>query len=610
MRSYWNSRLSRVFPAVFLLPTFVAFSQLSRPELPAFKKEDEKYLYPVNPGMPGSLAGNMGELRSNHFHSGIDIRTNNTIGLPVLASKSGYVSRATMSSTGYGNVLYIKHPDGNTTLYAHLDKFNGDVADYILKEQYRRKTGEIDLYFRENQFLIKRGDTVALSGNTGSSSGPHLHFDIRDDKGNALDPLSFGFDEITDTFSPKAEKVALVTLDANSRINDKFGRFEFYVLKVGENYQLPQPILASGNIGIELIAKDRFAYKGHFFGGVKFIEVFANGKKIFSQQIENINLAETRKINTALNFKAMRTNGSKFYKLYLDDGNDLQIYDKRLSGKFSVAETGVTKIEIKLKDVANNSSTFLFSLKYSPPSAETTLLEPMRNELAVDVHENILSLTSKMCHDAPAKVYVKGSSVDVSPSYYNQNQSNYLIDLRRLLPDSITTCKSTYATNLKSIIPYGIDYTYYSDWLEVDFEKDCLYDTLYFINYKRYANDSSVVYGIGDKNVPLHKSLLISIRKDTETDWNQKTAVYRIVGKGFAFNGGALNNGRISFSTREFGEFTILEDSIAPTIRPIYITNQNVRFKIKDNLAGINRFEATLNGRWLLLHYDAKTGIL
>src|SRR5688572_32058319 len=164
MKNYWNLRLSE---AVFLFLLFTGtpsllHAQFSKPEekFPA----DETYLYPVYPGQPGSLAGTMGELRTTHFHSGIDIRTNNMIGMPVRASKSGYISRITSSGIGYGNVIYITHPDGNTTLYAHLDKFKGPVSKHILHEQYRLKSGEIDLYFEPDKFIVSRGDTIGLSG--------------------------------------------------------------------------------------------------------------------------------------------------------------------------------------------------------------------------------------------------------------------------------------------------------------------------------------------------------------------------------------------------------------------------------------------------------------
>src|SRR5687767_8883938 len=168
MKSFWSLRSGSIVALLFF--SLISFGQFS-PPVEKFA-DGESYLYPINPGQPGSLAGTMGELRTTHFHSGIDIRTNNMIGLPIRASKSGYISRITSSGIGYGNVIYITHPDGNTTLYAHLDKFKGPIANHILEEQYRLKSGEIDLYFEPAQFNVLRGDTIGLSGNSGSSGGP------------------------------------------------------------------------------------------------------------------------------------------------------------------------------------------------------------------------------------------------------------------------------------------------------------------------------------------------------------------------------------------------------------------------------------------------------
>src|SRR5688572_23967554 len=168
MKSCWSLKLSSV--ALLLCLACSVHAQLSKTDSKIIR--EEKFLFPLKPGQPGSLAGTMGELRSTHFHSGIDIRTNNEIGWPVLASKSGYISRARTGGSGYGNVLYVTHPDGTTTLYGHLDKFLGAAGDYILKERYRRKNADVELYFRESQFKVKQGDTIAYAGNTGSSDGP------------------------------------------------------------------------------------------------------------------------------------------------------------------------------------------------------------------------------------------------------------------------------------------------------------------------------------------------------------------------------------------------------------------------------------------------------
>lgn len=156
------------------------------------------YQFPIRPGLPNSLAGGLGDLRSNHFHAGLDIRTQQREGLPVYAAAEGYIYKVAVQRTGYGNVIYLRHPNGQTTVYGHLLKFSDPLATWVRQEQYKKQTFEIDLFPEAGQFVFKKGEVIALSGNTGGSAGPHLHFEVRDSKDNYLNPLYFGFNEIKD----------------------------------------------------------------------------------------------------------------------------------------------------------------------------------------------------------------------------------------------------------------------------------------------------------------------------------------------------------------------------------------------------------------------------
>jgi hypothetical protein len=532
----------------------------------------------------------------------------------VLASKSGYISRITTGPAGYGNIIYITHPDKHTTLYAHLDKFKGALAHHVLREQYNARTGSIDLYFEPNQFRVKQGDTIGLSGNTGGSSGPHLHFDIRDPENIALDPLKVAtFPEIPDNLPPAAEKIALRTLDINSRINDKFGRFEFYANKrSGNNYSMASPILVSGSFGIEIIAKDRLAPKSPFYGGVNYIDVKVDNKLVFSQAIEKIDITETRAIYTLMDFKTMRNQGSRFYKLYIDDGNTLKFYDNSPgNGKIKVDSTKESTIDITLRDSYGNASVVSFNVKPSPKMKEVRTLEAMTTPFYADIFENTYMVNTKTCLDSTQKpiLYSRGEANEIDVTYANANRSVYLIDLRKTIPDSLKLCGNSIVPKIRQAIPSGTEYKYYSPYADVEFPEKSLYDTLYLHTDYNKLKDGTEVFLIGSRSIPLSKSISISLKTQV-TYPESKVAVYRTAGRGYSYIGGEWVNGRMNFTTREFGEFTLLQDVVPPTIKAIAVDRVGARFKIRDDLSGIGKFEATINGQFLLMHHDSKSATI
>lgn len=611
MKSCWNLRLSSLLVSVIYFVSHSAAAQYSETDsiAPAKPREQERYIYPIKPGSPSSLAGTMGELRSTHFHSGIDIRTNNEIGWPVLAAKSGYISRAGVSPSGYGNVLYITHPDGNTTLYGHLDRFKGAVGDYVLKERYRRKQSTIDLDFTAGIFPVKQGDTIAFAGNTGSSGGPHLHFNIQRNE-FALDPLNFDFNEVRDVAAPVVQKIALKTLDINSRVNDRFGRYEFYASRTGNKYTLNTPILASGNIGIEILGYDRVD-NARFRCGINYIEVFVDSVRIFNQKIEEVNLTESRGIYSLIDYKAHRSQGNRFYKLYIDDGNKLGFYTTSPgNGRIKIDSAKVSNVLIVLKDIYGNASRVYFKLKPVPVIKEVKMLEAATIPAAYDIQENTLSIITKSCPSTPARAYINGTVKEISPTYFNVGKSVYLFDLRKEIPDSVNVCGQTLIPNIKATVPSGNEFKYYSDRIDINLPRGSLFDTLYLNTNHQLRADSSEVFTVGSPFIALNRNISVSLKPSTKYPTDKSVAVYRIVGKGHSYEGGKWVNGSLNFTTREFGNFTILNDKVAPTIQVIYVNSQAARFRIKDALSGIHSFEATINGKWLLMNYDAKSNMI
>ncbi len=592
-----------------LLGPFISFGQFSPPkDLPPKKIIlDEPYLFPINPGTQNWLAGTMGELRNTHFHAGIDIRTNNMAGVPVRAAQRGYISRVIVSPYGYGHVMFLTHPDGNISVYAHLDQYKGQVANYILNKHYEQKSFDLDLEFAPNQFPINRGDTIALSGNTGGSNGPHLHFEIRDENNEALNPLSFKFDEIKDALPPVAQKIALKAIGIDSRINGRNGRTEFYLLRNGSNYFLSNEIEAHGKIGIEILAFDRMDFS-QFRCGINEIEMVVDSQKVFSQKIDKINFTQTQDIVSLIDFQTLKTRGLRFNKLYVDDGNPLKYYESGFNrGEINISDKPLN-VQINLKDTYGNQSTI--HLKIKPAThANYLALAPLSRPFEYEIANNTLSLHVKACSSkGKIMLYEKGDAITLEPNYKVIGHEVYLIDLQKIMPDSAATCQGMVPFHLTDNIPSTIEYTYYSDLADIHFKPNSLYDTL-FLNVSKDHKGKSEIFSIGRSTEPLNSPIKITLKQIGEPD-HSKLSVYYTEGRGYKFIGGTWEKEKVSFTTSELGDFILLKDTIAPLIHRIQCHASSARFRIMDNLSGIASYTATINGEWLMMKYDYKTGIL
>jgi len=603
MKNYWSSRLSSTLALLFICAGLHAQYSGEPKRLPATYPS---YLFPINPGQPNMLTGTMGELRNTHFHGGIDINTPG-IRIPVRATQEGYIRRIIISPFGYGNVLYVQHADGLTSVYAHLHELRGPLAGYVREQHYARKSCDLDLFPEPDQFPVRRGDTIALSGNTGSSGGPHLHFELRTAHDELINPLAFGFSEITDPLPPAIQKIALRTLSIDSRINDQFGRFEFYPVKTATGYVLP-PILAHGKIGIEVLAYDKLD-RSRFKCGINYIDLFENEEKIFSQHIERFNLADTRGILTLLDYQQLETRGLRFNKLYVADGNRMQFY--QAGSHNGIIEAGAQEKEIRvvLRDQMKNETSLRFTLRPAVPSATPFLLTAARPGISHETNNHVLMVTSRPCHEEGLTFYTQGSAHKLAPAYGNTQRSVYLADLNTLLPDSATNCHGTAVFRFSDRVPANLPYRYYGSWVDIEFPDRALYQTL-FLETHYTQKDSAEYFTIGNRFVPLHKSIRVHLRPKKIYPESRQWSLYRVEGNRLIPAGGEWRNGRIQFTTREFGVFTLRQDTTSPSVTSVKSISHTRRFKIKDDLSGIAYYEANLNGKWLLLSYDYKTGLL
>ena len=275
----------------FLAPLLFLFSLVATAQAPNVPTDyfDDPLQIPL------ALAGTFGELRSNHFHSGLDIKTQQREGLPVYAAAEGFVSRINVAHYGYGKALYIQHPNGYTTVYAHLKNFSPRIEEYIKKLQYQKESYEVEVYPTASELPIERGELVASSGNTGGSGGPHLHFEIRDGEQRPMNPLMFGID-LEDTRAPIVSGVFVYPTGEDAHVNGSAQRQKLRLIPQQDGSFRAEKIEACGEIGFGINAVDQLnAAPNH--NGVFRIETSANGEKLFQANFERFSFSETRHLN-------------------------------------------------------------------------------------------------------------------------------------------------------------------------------------------------------------------------------------------------------------------------------------------------------------------------
>ena len=333
--------MQKIFPFIgFLLTLNIANAQKFEPSAPL--------------DIPLILSGTFAELRGNHFHGGIDIKTQGRSGLKVSAVADGYVSRISVSPYGYGNALYLRHPEGYTTVYGHLNAFYPELEQWIEEQLRDRSKNNGNLYPNANQFPVSRGQLVAFSGNTGGSFGPHLHFEIRDTKTEEpLNPLEFGI-QVKDTRKPDLR--GLMWTDRDFR---DYGTF-----KEGDTVEI------YSTKGFDVFTTDKQDGANNN-NGVYLIEASANGQVFFTAHYNRINFNTSRFINAHINYPRYATQRVRYTRLYELENNPLKITNtypimnpsfQASKGWISVAEDSIVQVEVSILDYEKNQRNLTFYL--------------------------------------------------------------------------------------------------------------------------------------------------------------------------------------------------------------------------------------------------------
>jgi hypothetical protein len=514
------------------------------------------FRYPLD-SLP-NLVSPFGSLRDNHFHSGMDLRTNGREGLPVYAAADGYISRIKVQKNGYGKAIYIEHANGYSTVYGHLQKYHGPIAEWIHKYQYINKTFEFDKIFMKPFLLVKKGDTIGFSGNSGGSTGPHVHFEIRNSKTEkTLNPALFGIIPF-DTLYPIITKIHVYKfVQEGLLLKKQIDLSSKNVIDVGFGPQWKDTlVLSPETFAFGLEAFD-YIHNGRDEKGIYSYSLNHNSVPVFSHTLNEFAFDETKYINAHLDYAWYKLQKQRVQKCFVSDGNLLGTY-------LTYGNKG----------------------KITPKNGEM-------GELMFWVQDNNKHTTS-------LRVIYKtvGSSQDADRLSYQQS----IWGKRPILP--------------------GKPQTIVAPGLEIKMDPKSVYDTVYYelkVN-PTPANAFSEEYSFHTPLVPIHTSFEIAIKPVACPDGLEKKLVLAY-GHPKADNynsiGGNYDKGWVRGKGSNFGNYTLLLDTIPPSIKWSKYKNEyddadTLRwdFDIRDNLSGISKYEAFLNEQWVLLDYDAKNHIV
>jgi hypothetical protein len=523
---------------LFFILLFISFLSFSQEKYP------KNYFQPPL-DIPFILAGTFGELRSNHFHSGLDIKTQGKEGLKVFAAADGYISRIKVQQYGYGKAIYITHPNGYTTVYGHLNRFNNEVEALIKTIQYKKKNYETgNIFPKKDRFILKKGAIVAFSGDTGGSSGPHLHFEIRNtETEHVINPMLFGFD-IPDSKAPTIQSLQVYPLSNNARVNEQYNSFQLSIQSLGDGKYTAERISASGTIGFGIAVFDRLNNALNK-NGIYSLEMLVNGKRHYYHNVTTFSFAESKFLNLLIDYEYYKKYRSRIQKTFKVDKNELSIYkDLMNDGKINI-ENGLNyAVKIIAKDFVGNTS-FV-----EVPIVGKTSNALLKKEKDTTAYKIVASDFQKFTKENITIAFPKNT-------FYKDVYLDFKIDkgIARIHTPTIPLNKSfTLTFNVSNYSKEEKEQLYIAN---MEYEK-----------YPRY----------------------VYTRKKESTFYT---------------------------TTKTLGNYTLKSDIQKPKVTILYVHDQQwisssetLKVKITDVDSGIKNWQATLDGKWVLMHYNHKKNIL
>jgi len=544
---------------LLILPYFVFAQEKAQTDAPGYPQD-----YFRNPlEIPIFLAGNFGECRPGHFHSGVDIKTLGKENQPVHAAADGYISRIKMEKGGFGHGLYITHPNGYTTLYAHLNDFAPAIQQYLKKEQYAKKHWDVDIQLTPDQFPVKKGQQIAWSGNTGASTAPHLHFEIRNTKTeHPLNPELFGL-PIVDKIAPVPTAIALCRNDFVFCYNDQYNNPHYttqhdddiipLIKNSGNTYSLTKSnnsftwtsndtlYTVHGDFGIGIEVAD-------FMDGSDNTLAFYTAKLYMDDSLQaqitldNIGYDETRYIDAYSNYSIRKRTHRWIQCLYQLPGNHLDHIYSNLNAKkgFVNFDKGPHKILVLLTDDKGNETQIMFY---------ATLVK----WISVDGG----------CERMPGFRHFQANSQNI---YMDSNVVFTLDD------------KALY--------------------------EDCWFKVIKILSDSSYSAKMKV----GEPDIPVHTYFDLHLKPSKTIPAGMETKVVTIYSDGDGVDGRnavRIDNGWYRTKVRNFGTYWLDIDTIPPTIKSEQKNGANlskakqITFEVKDNMTSVKKFNGYLDGKWI-----------
>lgn len=522
-----------------VLLTFIGFAQ------------NETYpQYPNPVKIPVSLSATFAELRSNAFHAGVDIRTQGVEGKEVFAVADGYVSRIGVSPFGYGKVIYITHNDGFTSVYAHLSKFNKKISDFVKSKQYEDKSFAQNIILDKNQFPVKRGDYLGLTGNSGSSGGPHLHYEIRYTKTQEpVNPMYFGL-KIKDTRKPTIKELAVYPLD-NSSVNNTDSALYCKVNYENNVYSIDNPVIeVSGNIAFGINVFDQ-ADGANNKNGAYSVELYADNELIYKIISDKYSYDETRYINSLIDYSRYVKSNERFIRTEIDEFNKLKLYEKR-NGIVTVNQGDTIEMSFVIRDYNKNKSKLSFTLI----GTELPEFEPKD-----DLPRSYYRISNGESRD----IYLDGFEAQIPEFAFYRNVS--------LKASQIDTMQNIYS-----------DFAYRIGTEEIPMHKKM---TVRIRTISDYVNDSMIYIASVDA-----KGKLTFLGNKKEGDFLE--AKTNVLGTYVI----ARDSIMPSIKPLNFSNNASVSE------------NWSLRVMIDDKETGISKYAMYLNDEWVLADYDAKNKLL